>query len=89
VRVPVLFCVFGGGIHGKFIEMGFRCFCWVFGIGIGFSLLSFFVGFLSGGIFVKFLTIFFWSRTRNDSINVDRVQLYKSWDMTGKINYVA
>jgi hypothetical protein len=40
--------------------------------------LSFFVGFLSGGIFVKFLTIFFWSRTRNDSINVDGVQLYNS-----------
>jgi len=85
--VPALFCVFGGEIHEKFMEMGFRCFCW--GFGIGFFLLSFFVEFLIRGIFVKFIIIFFWSRTRNDSINVDGVQLYGSWDMIGKLNYVA
>jgi hypothetical protein len=87
--VPVLFCVFGGEIHEKFMKMDFCCFCWGFGIGIGFFLLSFFVEFLIRGIFVKFITIFFWSRTINDSINVDGVQLYGSWDMIGKLNYVA
>jgi RsiW-degrading membrane proteinase PrsW (M82 family) len=56
--VPVIFCVFGGGIHGKFIEMGFCCFCWVFGIGIGFFLLSFFVVFLIGGIFEELVKCF-------------------------------
>jgi hypothetical protein len=39
--------------------MGLCCFCWVFGIGIGFSLLGFFVGFLIGGIFEELVKVFF------------------------------
>jgi len=36
-----------------------------------------------------FYHIVFGCRTRNDSINMNGVQLYGSWNMTGKINYVA
>jgi hypothetical protein len=55
----IFFCVFGGGIHGKFVEMSLHCFCWVFGIGIGFSLLGFFVGFLIWDIFKELVKMFF------------------------------
>ena len=43
-----MFCVFGGGIHGKIMEMALCCFCWVFKIEIEFFSFSFLVGFLIG-----------------------------------------
>lgn len=55
----LLFCVFGGGIHGKFMKMGLCCFCWVFESGIRFSSLSSFVGFLIRSIFEELVKCFF------------------------------
>ena len=56
------FCVFGGGIHGKFMEMGlcllgFWNWNWIFFIGV-------FVGFLMGSICEELVKIFFFGLTR-------------------------
>jgi hypothetical protein len=48
--VLYFFVVFGGGIHGKFMEMCFRCFAGFLKLHLDF-LLSFFVGFLIRVIF--------------------------------------
>jgi hypothetical protein len=54
----VLFCVFGDGIHGKFMKMDFRCFDGFLELHLDFFLLSFFVGFLIRVIFEKLIKCF-------------------------------
>ena len=59
------FCVFGGGIHGKFVEIGLRLlgfwnWNWIFFIDV-------FVGFLIGSICEELVKMFFFGLTQVNS----------------------